>query len=273
VLSFEIYPPKTQKGMEDISVMLDGLAALRPDFISVTFGAGESGQSAKTVEIAALIKKTYGIEAMAHLTCINHEREEIEDLLLALRDAEIENVLALRGDKVPDLLPKTDFAYAADLIAFLVEAGGFSVSGACYPECHPETRNRNLSTRYLKQKVDAGARHLISQLFFRNQDFYAMRKEAREAGITVPIEAGIMPVTNQARIERMAALCGAHLPDEVARMLNRYGDDSAALAEAGIAYAAHMIEDLLAHGVDGIHLYTMNDPAITRKICEALDFA
>jgi methylenetetrahydrofolate reductase (NADPH) len=273
VLSFEIYPPKTETPLADASVVLDGLSALRPDFISVTFGTGTSGRSGKTIDIAALIKEKYGIETMAHLTCVNHGHAEIEGLLRAMRDAGIENILALRGDKAPDMLPKTDFAHAADLVAFLAESGEFSVSGACYPEGHPETRSRELSIRHLKQKVDAGANHLISQLFFRNEDFFTMLTEAREAGITVPIEAGIMPVTNRARIERMAALCGAHLPGEITRMLNRYSDNSAALAEAGIAYAAHMIEELLAHGVDGIHLYTMNDPAVTGKICKALDFA
>lgn len=182
----------------------------------------------------------------------------------------IENILALRGDISPDITPRGDFKHANELIEFIRENGDFNIIAACYPEGHPESTNLIEDIRYTKQKVDSGASHLITQLFLDNSHFYAFRERAALAGISVPIEAGIMPVTNKAQIERMVKLCGASLPKKFERILEKYGDNPTAMRDAGIAYAIDQIVDLISEGVDGIHLYTMNKPYVAQKICEAV---
>lgn len=253
VLSFEIFPPKKEAELKNIDATLGTLADLHPDFISVTFGAGGSGVNNKTVELAKKIKRDYGIEPLVHLTCINHNREEIKGILEELQKAELWNVLALRGDRNPDILPKEDFHYANELVAFIKEQGDFHVSGACYPEVHTEAVDGVTDIRNLKKKVDAGAGHLVSQLFFDNDNFYDFLVKLKIAGIDVPVEAGIMPVTNRAQIKRMVDMCGAVLPDKFEKILEKYGENKEALFDAGMAYAINQIVELIAHGVDGIH--------------------
>ena len=271
VFSFEIFPPKRDSAIDTIWSTLAQMEGLGPDFISVTYGAGGGGGKSYTAQIAGAIPKKYGITPLAHLTCIGSTRAEVEESLQELREEGVENILALRGDKIPGVEPKTDFLHASDLIAFIREQGGFSVSGACYPEVHTEAPDPITDIRNLKKKVDAGAGHLVSQLFFDNGAFYSFVERARIAGITVPIEAGIMPVVNARQILRMVSLCGASLPPKFTRMISRFEQNPTALRDAGIAYAIDQIVDLIAQGVEGIHLYTMNDPDVARRISQAVE--
>ena len=269
VFSCEVFPPKKETPIDSIYQTLDGLKDIHPDFISVTYGAGgTSNGNRSTQEIAALIQTRLHIPAMAHLTCLACTKGEATEILSSLRDSGVENVLALRGDRNPNFPPKNDFHHASDLVAFIRRRGDFGVSAACYPESHPESPDPVSDIRYLKEKVDAGAQHLVSQLFFDNDDFYRFLERCRIAGINVPIEAGIMPVLNRSSIERMVSLCGASMPRKLTRLLARYGDHPEALRQAGLAYAVNQITDLLAAGVDGIHLYTMNNPAVARHISD-----
>lgn len=270
VFSFEIFPPKKTSSIQTIYDTLDALAGLSPDFISVTYGAGGNPADRSTVRIASTIKRKYNIEPLAHLTCVNSTHEHIGLILDDLRQNGIENILALRGDINPNIPPQTDYRYACDLIRELNTCGEFDLAAACYPEGHPECPNMEDDILHLKQKVDAGATHLISQLFFDNNDFYNFLYRVREAGIMVPIEAGIMPVTNRKQIERMVSLCGASLPKKFVKIMHRYGDDPAAMQDAGIAYAVEQIVDLISNGVQGIHLYTMNNPLIAHRISQSV---
>jgi len=271
VFSCEVFPPKKTSPVDSIYKTLDGLQDIHPDFISVTYGAGgTSNVNQSTWEIASAIQNKYHITAMAHLTCVGCGREEADAILAELKDSGVENVLALRGDINPNFPPKTDFAHADELVAYILSRGDFGVSGACYPEGHPESPDSVRDIRYLKQKVDAGAQHLVSQLFFDNEDFYRFLERCRIAGINVPIEAGIMPVLSRSSIERMVSTCGASIPKKLSRILARYGDHPQALREAGLAYAVDQIADLIASGVDGVHLYTMNNPGVARQISDSI---
>lgn len=273
VFSFEIFPPKKTSGIETIYNTLEELKDLKPAFISVTYGAGgtmtEAGHS-KTCEIASIIKNKYNVTPVAHLTCVNSTKEQVEAELNALKNNGIENILALRGDINPDVPPCNDFKYASDLVQFIKARGDFHISGACYPEGHAEAENKVQDILNLKRKVDAGVTHLMSQLFFDNQYFYDFVEKARLAGVDVPIEAGIMPVTNKSQIERMVTMCGASLPQKFVKTMQRFENNPEALRDAGIAYAIDQIVDLISNGVQGIHLYTMNNPYIARKISEAI---
>lgn len=270
ILSFEVFPPKRDLPIESIYGQLSSLCALKPDFISVTYGAAGKGNDHRTAEIAARIKHNYGVESVAHLTCVSNTKEDVDRITDELRLNGIENILALRGDLPEDAERAEDFRYASDLTEYLVGLGGFDIAGACYPEVHPESAGEVDDILNLKKKVDAGATHLISQLFFDNETFFRFRDKCAMAGINVPIEAGIMPVIRKAQIERMVTLCGASLPSPFVRVMNRYGDDPEQMRDAGIAYAIQQIIDLLAAGVDGIHLYTMNDPYVATQITEAV---
>lgn len=270
VLSFEVFPPKKTSSIDTIYATLDDLKDLKPDFISVTYGAGGNAGDTATCEIAAAIKNKYNIEPLAHLTCVNSTKSEMEVILNRLEQNGISNILALRGDNNPDIPPKHEFKFASELVAFISERGGFHVSAACYPEGHLESRNLVEDILNLRKKVDAGAEHLISQLFFDNSYFYNFHEKARIAGINVPIEAGIMPVVNKAQIERMVTLCGASLPSKFTKMLQRFEHSPEALRDAGIAYAIDQIVDLISQGADGIHLYTMNNSYIAKKISESI---
>lgn len=270
VYSFEVFPPKKDSDIQTVYAALDGLRELRPDFISVTYGAGGNIADNKTCQIAGMIKQKYGIEPLAHLTCINSTQAEVVALLAQLRATDVSNILALRGDKSPERAAKTAFLHASDLARFILENGDFSVAGACYPEGHFESEDKISDVLNLKKKIDNGTSHLISQLFFDNEYFYAFREHCRLANINVPIQAGIMPVVNVKQIERLVSLCGASLPNKFVRIMNRYGSSKEALRDAGIAYAIDQIVDLIANGVDGIHLYTMNNPYVAIKITEAI---
>lgn len=274
VFSCEVFPPKKSSPVNSIFETLDGLREIQPDFISVTFGAGGGhGQVHHTTrEIASIIENQYHITAMAHMTCVAASRSEVDELAAGLKADGVDNILALRGDENPDWPSRKDFTHANELIAYLRTITDSGISAACYPEGHPESPDLVSDVRYLKQKVDAGAEHLVSQLFFDNDDFFRFVERCRIAGINVPIEAGVMPVLNKRSIERMVSMCGASLPRKLTRILARYGDHPEAMREAGLAYAIDQIADLVAGGVEGIHLYTMNNPAIALKIAESLSF-
>lgn len=270
--TFEIFPPKRDMPIDTIYQTLDGLQGLKPDFISVTYGAGGSAADTKTADIAEIIKKKYGIEAAVHLTCLYNSREDIDMICEQLNARGIENILALRGDPAPntDRTPQHDFQHASDLIAYLKTKGNYHIMGACYPEGHTEAESLDADIANLKKKVDAGADHLLSQLFFDNEAFFRFLDKAHAAGIDVPIEAGIMPCTSKASIERMVTMCGASLPAKFSHMMARYEKYPDAVREAGIAYAIDQIIDLVSHGVQGIHLYTMNNPYVAKKITDAV---
>lgn len=270
VFSFEIFPPKKTSSIETIYDTLEDLQDLHPDFISITFGAGGSGNGENTLAIARRLKEQHGVTPLVHLPCIHYTKADIDGVLKQFQEYGIENVLALRGDRVEGRKPAEDFRHASDLISYIRQHGDFDIAAACYPECHPEAPNLDTDIRYLKEKVEAGASHLISQLFFDNDTFYDFRYRAARAGIQVPIEAGIMPVTNRKQIERMVTMCGASLPRKFTKMVQRFEDRPEALRDAGIAYAIDQIVDLVTDGVDGIHLYIMNNAYVARKISEAV---
>lgn len=270
VLSFEVFPPKKTSSVETVYNAIAEIQSLRPDYISVTYGAGGSSINNFTCDIASLIKNTYGIESMAHLTCVNSTKEDVDRILAQLKENNIENILALRGDKNPAFEPKTDFIYASELVTYIKEHGDFDVSVAGYPETHFEAPSAAADIQNLKHKLDCGAQEVVTQLFFNNDHFYRFRDNCDIAGITAPISAGIMPVTNKNQIERMVTMCGASLPPKFVKMIQKYEDRPQALIDAGIAFAVDQIVDLIANGVDGIHIYTMNNPYVARKITESI---
>lgn len=269
VFSFEVFPPKNNSAIDVIYHTLDDLGDLKPDFISVTFSAGGSGNSGLALDIAAKIRDK-GITPVLHLPCINYTKEQIDETLELAKAQGIENILALRGDINPDITPVEDFKHASDLITYLKRKGNFDIAGACYPEGHPDSDTLEEDIENLKIKVDAGADHLITQLFFDNEYFYKFREMTAAKGINVPIEAGIMPVVNKKQIERMVTTCGASLPRKFVKIMQKYENNPEALRDAGIAYAINQIVDLAANDVDGIHLYTMNNAYVARKISEAV---
>lgn len=270
-ISFEVFPPKNKEGdISSIYQTIDELAKLQPDFISVTYGAGGSTKG-KTVEIASTIKKKYGIEAVAHLTCISSTKQEILNICQQLKDNHIENILALRGDYPQNGLftkEKLEFHYAKELNEFINKhfENDFCLAGACYPEVHNEASCFEDDLKALKEKVDAGAQYLITQIFFDNQYYYRLVKEARKRGIHVPILAGIMPITNSKSLLHTAKMCGCSIPYQLSTMIESYYHYPEAMKEIGINYATHQIIDLITNGVDGIHIYTMNKPEIAQAI-------
>ena len=270
VLSLEVFPPKKTSSIDTIYKTLDNLKDIKPDFISVTYGAGGNAGDTSTADIASNILHKYGILPLAHLTCVNYTKEEIGHILDLLKEKDVKNVLALRGDTNPDLPPKKEFTYASELVEYIKDRGDFYISAACYPEGHVDAEDIDKDIEHLKLKVDAGAQNLISQLFFDNAYFYSFLEKVRKAGIRVPIQAGIMPIINKAQIERMVTLCGASLPSKFTKMMQRFEHSPEAIKEAGIAYAVDQIVDLISQGVDGIHLYTMNNPYVARRINESI---
>lgn len=270
VMSFEIFPPKPTADESVIYQTLDGLSGLQPDFISVTYGAGGGKNGSKTIQMASDVKKKYGIESVAHLPCIKLSKQEAITILDSLKENGIENILALRGDISSDTELNGTFSHASELISFIHDRYDFNVIAACYPEGHSESKSIVEDITYLKQKVECGVSQLITQLFLDNDYFYSFRERTDIAGIHVPIEAGIMPVTNKTQIERMVKLCGIELPKKFMKVMERYEHNPEALRDAGIAYAIDQIVDLIAHDVDGIHLYTMNNSYAARRIYEAV---
>lgn len=272
VISFEIFPPKKDSPIETIYNTLEGLKDTKPDYISVTYGAGGSSTN-RTVEIAHLIKKKYEIESLAHLTCITSTSQEIDSILSSLKENDIKNILALRGDLPQDpaiaFPTPLHFRYASDLISYIKSKGDFSVGGACYPEGHPDCESLDNDVINLKSKVEAGLDFLITQLFFDNDKFYNFIDLMSKYGISnIPVSAGIMPVLNTKQIKHITALTSATMPKKFLRIMERYEHLPEALKEAGIAYATEQIIDLLSWGIDGIHVYTMNKPEIAKKITE-----
>ena len=266
VYSFEIFPPKVN---DDISKIYDTLAQLkdiRPDYISITYSAGGSKNS-RTAELAKIVKDSYGIEPLAHLTCINSTKQEVGKALQDLVDIGVENVLALRGDRIEGQV-RSDFAYASELVKYIKSVRDMDVAGACYPEGHPESANIVEDIRHMKIKVDHGVSYLNSQLFFDNDDYLKYLDMVRLAGIDVPIQAGIMPLVKASQLNGIVKMTGAKLPSKISRMYNKFADDPDSLMEAGIAYATDQIVDLLSSGVDGIHLYIMNNAYVARRITQ-----
>lgn len=266
VISFEIFPPKQTTSIESIYSTIDALAPLRPDFISVTYGAGGSTRG-NTVQIASVLKNKYDITPLAHLTCVGGTKESIKQILKELKEEGVENILALRGD-LPEGTTLGDFSYAKDLVTYIKEHGEFDIAAACYPEKHIEALTLEEDLLSLKEKTACGTDVLISQLFFDNEVFYKWRDQVRSLGIKTPIVAGIMPITSAKQLERMVTLCGASIPSTIQGLVKAYHHNAEALKEAGIAYATMQIIDLLASGVDGIHLYTMNQADIAKTIME-----
>lgn len=275
-LSMEVFPPKTTTAVEAVNESVREIAKLKPDFMSVTYGAG-GGTSKYTVQIAKDIKDAHAVSAVAHLTCVSSTRETVENQLLLMKEAGIENVLALRGD-IPDEsefpLPN-QFHYAAELIEEIKRvAPGMCIGGACYPEGHPEAVNKAEDIKHIKEKVDAGCQFLTTQMFFDNSIFFNYLYRMREAGISVPIIAGIMPITKKAQVARSIQLSGCCVPARFKAIVDWFGDEPAKMKQAGIAYATDQIIDLLANGVKHIHIYTMNDPetaaGIQRNLSEIL---
>jgi len=265
VLSFEVFPPKTSESYESVKSSALGVAALKPDFMSVTYGAGGSTDT-YTLDIAESILKA-GVTPIAHLTCVCATKDKIRSMLTQFKNSGVENILALRGDLPQGITKESlDFTYASDLVDEIKKSGDFCVGGACYPENHPESNTITKDIENLKKKVDAGCEFLTTQMFFDNNILYNFLYRIREAGITVPVIPGIMPITNVAQIKRTCALSGTILPRRFIRMVDRFGDNPAAMKQAGIAYATEQIIDLYANGLNAVHVYSMNKPDVAEKI-------
>ena len=273
VFSFEFFPPKTEDGEANLRRALSELAPLAPDFTSVTYGAGGSTRE-RTIDIVKSIKADHGIEAMAHLSCVGTTKEQLSEIVEAIRDAGIDNVLALRGDPPrgeTEWRPTPGgLEYSTQLIELLASRDDFAVGAACFPEVHPEAPDLASDLRFLKEKVQAGARFLITQLFFDNRLYFDFVREARAAGIDLPIIPGIIPVTNVEQIKRFTSMCGASIPAGLLEQLELRAEDPAAVVEFGVAYATAQCADLLARGAPGIHFYTLNKSPSTRAILSAL---
>lgn len=266
-ISCEIFPPKKDDDFEKVWAAAEKIAALRPDFISVTYGAS-GGTSKNTAKIASLIQEEYGVTALAHLTCASSTKEEVSGVIENLKTAGIENILALRGDIPAGAeFPAPDrFQYASELIGEVKRHGDFCIGGACYPEGHIECGSRELDLDHLKQKVDIGCEFLTTQMFFDNNVLYSFLYRALLKDIRVPVLAGVMPVINSRQIKRSCELSGTSLPPRFQNIVDKFGDRPAAMKQAGIAYATEQIIDLIANGVKGIHLYTMNNPDVAASI-------
>ena len=262
--SLEVFPPKDSVSVNEIYKSLGAFAVLEPDFISVTYGAG-GGSRLLTKQISRDIQNNYGVAGVAHLTCVGATKENIGQILKELKADGVKKVLALRGD-LPASEGLGDFKYASELIEFVNAAGDFEVFAACYPEGHAESCNHEQDLRIAKIKFDLGVKLFISQLFFDNADFCKMKADMRAAGITSPVYAGIMPLTNVKQILRIVTLSGAKLPRKLTKIVSKFENNPDALYKAGLDYAAEQIADLISHGMDGVHLYTMNNPEIAKFI-------
>ncbi len=269
-LSFEVFPPKTETNFESVKVATEEIAKLHPAFMSVTYGAG-GGTSQYTLDIAKNIKELYDVPTLAHLTCVSSSKEMVQQKIKEIKAAGIQNVMALRGD-IPAGMEdmdrsRWDYQYAIDLIGDLKEADAdFCIGGACYPEVHPESLNQKDDIKRLKEKVDAGCDFLTTQMFFDNNLFYNFLYKIREAGITVPVIPGIMPITNVNQIERALKLSGSFMPQRFKSIADKFGNDPAAMKQAGIAYATDQIIDLYANNISNVHVYSMNKPEVAEKI-------
>ena len=273
-LSFEVFPPKTDTAFDSVKAATEEIAKLRPSFMSVTYGAG-GGTSRYTLEIAKNIKDQYDVPTLAHLTCVSSTRETVAEKIKQMQEAGIENVMALRGDLTPELMDsdRSGWAYrhAIDLIRELKESGAdFCIGGACYPEIHPESADQKEDILHLKEKVDAGCSFLTTQMFFDNNLLYNFLYKIREAGITVPVIPGIMPITNAKQVKRSIELSGSFMPQRFKSLVDKFGSSPAAMKQAGIAYATDQIIDLFANGITNVHVYSMNKPDVAQKIRDNL---
>ena len=272
-LSFEVFPPKKDGDFESAFQVMDALGALSPDFISVTYGAGGS-RAGKTVEIASYIQNTLGIDAMAHMTCVGSRQESLQQYAAALKEHNIGYVLALRGDRPKDMTDEQfnsrDFAHASDMMRFLKVNEAVHIAGACYPEKHYESFSLESDLNNLKKKQDAGAEFFISQMFFDNDYYYSFLEKAEKKGITVPICAGIMPITSASQLGTTVTLSGSSIPRALSNLIATYGDNKEDMRKAGIDYAIRQIRDLQENDVNDIHIYAMNKPKTTREIVEAI---
>lgn len=273
-LSFEVFPPKTDSSFESVQKAVFKIAELKPAFMSVTYGAG-GGTSKYTLEIAKEIREQFDVPSLAHLTCVSSTKETVRKQIENIHSAGIENIMALRGD-IPENMLNDDrsqwaYNYAIDLIREIKDSGyDFCVGGACYPEIHPESCNRKTDISYLKAKVDAGCDFLTTQMFFDNNLLYSFLYKIREAGITVPVVPGIMPITNAIQIKRAIQLSGSHIPQRFMNLVDKFGSNPAAMLQCGIAYATDQIIDLYANGITNVHVYSMNNPVVAQKITENL---
>ena len=269
-LSFEVFPPKTDMAFDSVKTATEEIAKLKPLFMSVTYGAG-GGTSKYTLEIAKHIKQRYNVPTLAHLTCVSSTKETVREKITQMQEAGIENVMALRGDLTPEMegLDRShwDYRYAIDLIRDIKESGAnFCIGGACYPEIHPESINQKEDIKYLKEKVEAGLSFLTTQMFFDNNLLYNFLYKIREAGITVPVIPGIMPITNANQVERAVKLSGSFVPQRFKSLVDKFGSTPDAMKQAGIAYATDQIIDLFANGITNVHVYSMNKPDVAEKI-------
>ncbi len=268
-LSFEVFPPKTEDKYETVEAAAREIAKLSPSFMSVTYGAG-GGTSRYTVDIAAALNNEYHVPTLAHVTCVSSTKEKVRGVLEELKRRGIENVLALRGDIPKEGRPAHDYQYASELIREIKQNGDFCIGAACYPEGHVESVNKTEDITHLKEKVEAGCDFVTTQMFFDNNILYNYLYRIRERGITVPVVAGIMPVTNASQIRRICQMSGTYLPSRFKAVVDRFGDKPAAMKQAGIAYATEQIIDLIANGVNGIHIYSMNKPDVAERIQASL---
>ena len=268
-LTYEVFPPRAGDTYEAVAEKARTISVLRPAFMSVTYRAG-GDTSDYTVELASDISRRFGVESLAHLTCVSSTRQQVADVLVKLREHGVQNILALRGDIPPEGPTAHDYAYATELVRDIKSQGDFCVGGACYPEGHPEAGGKAADIEHLKEKVDAGCEFLITQMFFDNSIFYNFLYRIRERGIDVPVVAGIMPVTNAKQVKRITQLSGNFLPEKFKAVVDRFGGDPAAMRQAGVAYATGQIIDLIANGVNHIHVFTMNKPEVAQGIHASL---
>ena len=269
-ISFEVFPPKTESGYDSVKEATEKIASLKPSFMSVTYGAG-GGTSKYTLDIAKNIKERYGVPSIAHLTCVSSTKETVKERIKDISEAGIQNVMALRGDipkeKANEDRSLWDYRHALELIRELRESGAdFCIGGACYPEIHPESKDRREDIKFLKEKVDAGCDFLTTQMFFDNNILYSFLYKIREFGITVPVIPGIMPITSGRQVERAVSLSGSFMPERFKNLVDKFGMDDKAMMQAGVAYATDQIIDLYANGITHVHLYTMNKPEIAERI-------
>ena len=269
-LSFEVFPPKTETSFESVKEATEEIAKLHPAYMSVTYGAG-GGTSKYTLDIAKNLKQLYGVPTLEHLTCVSSTKETVAQKIAEIKEAGIENVMALRGDIPAELVSADrsnwDYKHAIDLVTELKSANpDFCIGGACYPEIHPESQNQKDDIKRLKEKVDAGCDFLTTQMFFDNNLLYNFLYKIREAGITVPVIPGIMPITNANQVDRAIKLSGSFMPQRFKSLVDKFGSDPAAMKQAGIAYATDQIIDLYANGITNVHVYSMNKPDVAAKI-------
>lgn len=273
-LSFEVFPPKNTSSFETVEKAVFEIAKLNPSFMSVTYGAG-GGTSQYTLEIARDIKDKFGVPSISHLTCVSSTKETVKEQLLSIREAGIKNIMALRGDIPKDRINEDrslwDYRNAVELVREIKELDpDICIGGACYPECHPESPDRKTDIWYLKEKVDAGCDFLTTQMFFDNNLLYSFLYKIREAGITVPVVPGIMPITNAKQIKRALQLSSAHIPQRFMSLIDMFGESPESMLQCGIIYATDQIIDLYANGITNVHVYSMNNPIVAEKICENL---